>query len=80
MRTEKEMAKFTKTAEFARLKEHLESRIEFYSQYLPDGRPVTEVSNEERGHYWLIASIINGEFKSVIASYMNAAESVKNAK
>jgi hypothetical protein len=80
LRTEKVMAKFAASSEFKRLKEHFGLRIEFYKNYLPSGQALTECTTEERGYMWLAATAIIGEMNSVINSYENAAESVKNAK
>jgi len=75
---EKQMAAFAGSKEFQRLKEHFEGRVEFYQQYLPDGRSITgEVPTPEQ---WSIANAIIGEFNLVINTYLNAAEAVKDAK
>lgn len=77
---EKLMAKYSKSKEFKRLKEHMQSRIEFYQQYLPDGRLLTEVDEVDRANYWVIANIVIKEFNLVIDSYSQIAEAVKNAE
>lgn len=75
---EKQMAAFSTTKEFKRLKEHLESRIAFYQSFLPDGRDVSgSVPTPEQ---WAIANGIVGEFKLIINTYLQAAEAVKNAR
>jgi hypothetical protein len=75
---EKQMAKFSRTKEFARLKEILEARITFYQGCLPDGRPLTEVDAAERAQQWVVANIVIGEFKMLINAYEQAAEAAKN--
>lgn len=77
---EKQMAKFSRTKEFARLKEILEARIAFYQGCLPDGRPLTDVDTAERQQQWVIANIVVGEFKNIISAYEQAAEVVKNGR
>jgi hypothetical protein len=77
---EKLMAKYSKSKEFRRLKEHMQGRIEFYQQYLPDGRALTEVDAVERANHWLVANIVIKEFNLVIDSYGQIAEAVKNAE
>ncbi len=75
---EKNMAAFSSTKEFERLKEHFESRIEYFQRYLPDGRSVREeVPTPEQ---WAIANAVIGEFNLVINTYLAAAEGVKDAK
>lgn len=78
LKEEKQMAKFAKTQEFKRLKEHFQGRIDYYQQYLPDGRLLTEVSKEERQDMWVVANVIIAEYKLVIATYEQAAEIVKD--
>jgi len=75
---EKQMAKFSRTKEFARLKEILDSRIAYYQSVLPDGRVLTEVDAKERADQWVIANVVIGEFKMLINAYEQAAEIVKN--
>lgn len=77
---EKLMAKYSRSKEFQRLKEHMQSRIEFYQQYLPDGRALTEVDSVERANHWVIANAVIREFNLVIDSYHQIAEAVKNAE
>ena len=76
---EKKLAKFSKTKEFQRLKEHLEQRIEYYQAFLPDGRDVNQVDVENAGVNWKVANAIIGEFKYVIARYEEANEVIKDA-
>lgn len=77
--TERNAAKFSRTAEFRRLKDHLEQRMEFYRSYMPDGTPVTSVPAAERGQQWAVANLVITEFRAVIAAYENASEVVKEA-
>lgn len=79
---ERNMAKFSKSEEFAVLKKVIEAKIEYYRAYLP-GNPqspvaINLVSNEERGHAWVIADTIINEFDSLIQAYEQAAEAVKD--
>jgi hypothetical protein len=76
---EKRMARFSKSKEFKRLKQIMESRIEFYQKALPDGRPLTDVDAIERAKMWVVANAVIGEFKMVLAAYEDASEVVKNA-
>lgn len=78
LNSEKNLAKFSRTAEFKKLKEALEAKIEYYQKYLPDGRPIatTEVSGED----WRIANIVIGEFQNIINVYETANESVQAKK
>jgi hypothetical protein len=75
---EKQMAKFSRTKEFKRLKEQMERRIQFYQGCLPDGRPLTDVNAAERAQQWVIANVVIGEFQMLINMYEEAAEVTKN--
>jgi hypothetical protein len=75
---EKQLAKFSRTKEFKRLKEQMESRMDFYRGCLPDGRPLTAVDAAERAQQWVIANIVIGEFQRIIDLYEDAAEVTKN--
>lgn len=77
LRDEKSMARFSKSAEFKRLKDYLEGRIDFFQHYLPDGRPLK--SDSTTSVDWIIANTVIGEFKNVLEAYERAAEAVKSA-
>lgn len=76
----KRAAKFAKSSEFKDLKKHLESRIEFYQSYLPDGTPVvgSDMTAEELGYRWLAANTIIGECRAIFRVYEQAAELSQN--
>lgn len=75
---ERNLAKFSKTKEFQRLKQHLEDRIEYYQGFLPDGRPIDSVTKGDREGSWVIANAIIGELKFIINRYEAAQEVIKN--
>jgi hypothetical protein len=75
---EKRKARFSKTAEFKKLKEQIESRIEFYQTYLPDGRPVATIDPKELGSMWVASNIIIAEFRAIIDEYERASEVIRN--
>lgn len=88
---EKKLAKYSKTAEFKRLKDYMEQRIEFYQRYLPngslvegdpkDGRAVSfNLPQEDLNVYWRVACLLIREFQNVLLSYENAAETVKDGR
>ena len=79
LQEELKMAKYSKSAEFKRLKEYMEARIQFFSQYFPNGTPIDQIPKEERDGYWVAATIITREFQNVIDSYDRAKEVVNNA-
>lgn len=78
---ERSMAKFSQSEEFKALKEAIESRIEFYQQFVPGGAAgdvdVKSLPNDERGWRWLAADNIIMEFRSILNAYEQAAEAVK---
>jgi hypothetical protein len=84
---EKKLAKYSKTAEFRRLKEYMEGRIKFFQTYLPDGRainggmdkdgkPTELVDDALIATYWRAANIVIAEFQSVLNEYQNSQEVV----
>ena len=79
---EQKLAKYSKTAEFKRLREFMEARIKFYQNYLPDGRPIKDVNlpNDVMATNWKAASIVVSEFTNILSEYDQAAEVVKDAK
>lgn len=76
---EKKMAKYSKTAEFKRLRDFMEARIKFFQKYLPGGQPVKEVPENERAAYWQAACVIIDEFQNVLNEYDQAAGVVNAA-
>ncbi len=75
---EKRMARFSKSKEFKKLKQIMQSRIDFYQKALPDGRPLTAAENMvERGQMWVVANVVIGEFNMILDAYENANEVVK---
>jgi len=78
---EKKMAKFSKTAEFKRLKTHMEERIAYYQTFLPSGKSVLEAEDVTKlGQNWLVAQAIVTELQAIIEAYEMANEVVKNAQ
>lgn len=78
---EKNMARFSKTKEFKKLKDVIEAKIKFYQEFLPDGRPVNavaEISGEELALNWKVANTVIGEFQSILDAYELAKDAVKN--
>lgn len=78
---EKKAARFSKTAEFKKLKEHFEQRISFYQTWLPNGKAVqeTELSDAELGSRWRTANLVINELNMVISAYEQAREVVEDA-
>lgn len=74
---EKKRASFSKSSEFQKLKEHLEERITFYQNYLPDGRSVVEAPDPAN---WVIANAIIGELKAIINAYEAARKVVEDVQ
>lgn len=84
---ELKLAKYSKTAEFQRLKEFMEDRILFYQHYLPSGVKVEgdpkkdgfqiNLPNGDLTAHWIAACVIIKEFESIIGSYEYAAEAVE---
>lgn len=77
------MAKFSKTKEFKKLKEVIEARVTFHMKYLPGGQGETiafrDLSNEERGWRTLAADLVISELRALIEAYEQAEQVVKEA-
>jgi len=74
---EKKMAKFTKTAEFKRMKQYAEGRIKFYQDFLPNGKEVDALVTPSD---WALANTVIREFNMLLGAYDNANEVVRNAE
>lgn len=80
---EKKLARFSQSAEYKRLRDYMEARIEFFQKFLPDGTPVTklnEADDEIIAAHWRVANIVIAEFRAVLAEYENAQQVVKDAR
>lgn len=78
---EKKMAKYSKTAEFQRLKTFMEARIEFFQKHLPDGTEIDKVqlNDTQLAVQWMSANVIIREFQNVLNEYQQAKEVVEDA-
>ena len=72
---EKNMARYSKSKEFKRIKEWCEGRIAFYQNFYPDGREISDKlpSPEE----WVIANTVIKELTALMNGYVLAEEIVK---
>jgi hypothetical protein len=75
---EKKAARFSKSAEFKRIEDHMNARIEFYQRYMPSGQPITTA--QPTGEDWRVANTVIKELQGVIDYYKTAAEMVKEAE
>lgn len=73
----KKMAKFTRTAEYARQNAWAEAKIKFYQQYLPNGQDISTVAPETRDAYWVAANEIIKLLNEFLTSYESSAEEIK---
>lgn len=73
---EKKMAKYSRSSEFARIKQHCEDRIKFYQSHLPDGRDVRE-GVLPTPQDWVVANAVIAEFNALLNSYQIANEAVE---
>jgi len=76
---ERHMAKFSKTKEYGKLKEHLDQRIEFYQAFLPNGEDLRNADVTKLGQQWAVANAIIAEFKAVLLTYENARDAVEGS-
>lgn len=80
---EKKLAKYSRTAEFRRLKEFMEARVKFYQRFLPSGEMVeldpkgnlqVAPPRQDLTAHWMAACIVIKEFENILAEYERAAE------
>ena len=75
---EKNMAKFSQSAEFKKIKAHFEERIVFYQTHLPNGDDIGAVTPTQE--QWVAANLIIAELKAVLNMYELANEIVVEAE
>jgi hypothetical protein len=81
LNAEKKMAKYSKSKEYQQLKTYLESRIDFFQKFLPDGTAIAKQEDLEQSIInWKVANVVIAEFKAVLDSYDAAREAVTNAE
>lgn len=73
----KKKAKYSRSKEFAELKEHMEARIKFYQNFLPNGIPIATLPQKDASQHWPLANIVIAELQQVIDMYQNADEELK---
>lgn len=78
MAEEQKAARYSKSHEYKKLKSHWDERISYYQKFLPDGRPLTEATKEEREQMWIVANIVIAELQTVMNYYENAREVVES--
>jgi hypothetical protein len=83
------MAKFSKTKEYKKLREFMEARISFYQKFLPNGAQVEGRPDNNNGFSvnvphgdltsnWIAACIVIKELENILGEYEQAAEVAKN--
>jgi len=74
---EKNMARYTKTAEFKRIQQWCANKIAFYQKYLPNGAEVgLDVAPTMED--WRVANRVISELQLLMNLYDNAVEAVEN--
>lgn len=73
----KKKARFSKSQEFKELRQNMQQRIDFYSQFLPGGASIHDMTNEERGKYWAVADLVTKELQAVIEAYDGSVKLLK---
>lgn len=80
---ERNMARFSKTAEFKALKEVIEARQRYHRLYSPGSQgetPFRDMPNEERGWRSLAADLVISELQMLIDAYETANGVVADAE
>lgn len=72
-------AKYSRSKEYAALKEKAQARIEFYQRFLPSGMPVLGATPKELERKWELANIIIAEFDQLFSEHENADVLLKEA-
>lgn len=63
--TETDWQKVANSKKYPEIMEYMNTRKEYYRRYLPDGRPVENVSSEERQAHWNTATIVIKEIEAL---------------
>ena len=74
------MANYAKGKEFQRIKAFLETRMDYYTQFLPDGRDVRTLRPQEAMEMWPICNAIIGELKYILGTYEAAKETATRVR
>lgn len=80
---ERNMARFSKSAEFKVLKELMQARQAYHKKYSPGSQGETafrDMPNDERGWRSLAADLVIEELQMIIDAYETANEVVKDAQ
>jgi predicted nucleic acid-binding protein len=75
---EQKMAKYSRSAEFKRIKQWAEERIEFYQQFLPNGQPV--IDTVPTPDQWIAANAIIAELTYLTKTYEQVNDAVQQSK
>lgn len=70
-------AKYSRSKEFAEIRERVEAKIVYYQCFLPGGIPPENIPEEERGKYWGLANLLIKELREIIDPYTDAEELLK---
>lgn len=67
---ESDWQKIANSKAYPEFSTYLEGRKDYYRKYLPDGRPVENLSTEERIAYWNVATILIREIEGIQAALL----------
>lgn len=73
-------AKFATTKGWKQQKEYLQSRIEHWQHFLPNGDSVSELSGVERATAWVIADNIIREINTWVLSVDGVEDAIRDTK
>ena len=69
--------KYSKSKEFQELKAVADQRIDFYTKFLPNGKPIVDTTPAEREKMWQVANIVIAEFQQLFGEFEFVEEILK---
>lgn len=70
-------AKYSRSKEFAELRENIEERIKFYQKFLPNGLRTFEQDQQDVSQNWRLANVVIAELQLILDTYQNADADLK---
>ena len=75
-----DFGKLGKSKGYAEIDLYIQTKIDFYKKYFPDGTSVIELTNEQAGAWWKLAAIIVSEFEALNAKIQGERDASKREK
>lgn len=71
-------AKYSRSKEYAELRQKAQARIDFYQKFLPNGQPIGTANKGDMERKWELANLLIAEFEQLFGEHENAAQILKD--